>query len=75
MQGGLTNQSSGYNLLIMIMQVCEVHVKGKDHHCVWLDMCISSSNINLFMMFLAVTIVTSAHLCLMLTSYACPGDR
>ena len=29
--------------------VCEVHVRGKDHHCVWLDMCIYSDNTNIFL--------------------------
>jgi len=53
--------------------VCEVHVRGKDHHCVWLDMCIYSDNINIFLMFLLVTLLTSGHLCLLLTSCSCPG--
>ena len=56
-----------------ICRICEIHVKGKDHHCVWLDMCVSTSNINLFMVFLTLTILTSGHLSMMLTSYACPG--
>ena len=54
-------------------RVCGVHVRDKDHHCVWLDMCISGDNINTFIMFLSVTIMTTCHLSLMLTSYACPG--
>jgi len=54
-------------------RVCEVHVKDRDHHCVWIDMCIHNDNLNLFIGFLMVTCFTCAHLALMLCSYACPG--
>jgi palmitoyltransferase len=36
-------------------RICEQHVVGKDHHCVWLDMCISSSNKKTFLLFLTTT--------------------
>ena len=51
------------------MQVVE-----KDHHCVWLDMCIDSSNKKKFLLFLAITMITATHLALLLTSAACPGQ-
>ena len=54
-------------------RICEENVVGKDHHCVWLDMCISSSNRKTFLLFLTTTAMTATHLSLMLTSSACPG--
>ena len=55
-------------------KICEENVVGKDHHCVWLDMCISSSNRKTFLLFLTITIMTAIHLALLLTSAACPGQ-
>ena len=54
-------------------RVCSVRVVGRDHHCVWLDLCVSQSNITTFTTFLSVTSVTTCHLALLLTSHACPG--
>jgi len=54
-------------------RICQVQVVAKDHHCVWLDMCIDSKNKNTFLMFLTITMITSTHLALLLTSAACPG--
>jgi len=55
-------------------RICEQMVVEKDHHCVWLDMCVSSFNRNMFIMFLTTTTLTAAHLALMLCSAACPGQ-
>eukprot|EP00092_Neocalanus_flemingeri_P031726 GFUD01034460.1.p1 GENE.GFUD01034460.1~~GFUD01034460.1.p1 ORF type:complete len:315 (-),score=88.44 GFUD01034460.1:65-1009(-) len=57
-----------------ICRICEEQVVGKDHHCVWLDMCISSTNKKTFLLFLSTTIMTATHLALLLTSTACPGQ-
>jgi len=54
-------------------RICEQMVVEKDHHCVWLNMCVSSSNRKMFIMFLTTTSLTAAHLALMLSSAACPG--
>jgi len=55
-------------------RICQVQVVGKDHHCVWLDMCIDLSNKKKFLLFLITTMFTSTHLALLLTSTACPGQ-
>ena len=55
-------------------RICKQQVVGKDHHCVWLDMCIGSSNKRIFLLFLTSTIMTATHLALLLTSAACPGQ-
>ena len=55
-------------------RICDVSVVGRDHHCVWLDLCISSSNLATFTTFLSITTFTCAHLALLLTSQACPGQ-
>jgi len=55
-------------------RICQQQVVGKDHHCVWLDMCIGSSNKRIFLLFLTSTIMTATHLALLLTSAACPGQ-
>ena len=57
-----------------LCRVCCVPVVGRDHHCVWLDLCIRRSNITIFTTFLTVTTFTSLHLALLLTSHACPGQ-
>ena len=55
-------------------RICQVQVVDKDHHCVWLDMCIDYKNKKTFLMFLTITMMTSTHLALLLTSAACPGQ-
>eukprot|EP00091_Calanus_sinicus_P010376 TRINITY_DN24181_c0_g1_i1.p1 TRINITY_DN24181_c0_g1~~TRINITY_DN24181_c0_g1_i1.p1 ORF type:complete len:306 (-),score=73.79 TRINITY_DN24181_c0_g1_i1:111-971(-) len=55
-------------------RICQQQVVGKDHHCVWLDMCIGSSNKRIFLLFLTSTSMTATHLALLLTSAACPGQ-
>ena len=55
-------------------RVCEVAVPGKDHHCVWLDLCIHEGNIGMFITFLAASLLTTGHLSLLLTSFSCPGQ-
>ena len=55
-------------------RICQQQVVGKDHHCVWLDMCIGSSNKRIFLLFLTSTIMTATILALLLTSAACPGQ-
>ena len=55
-------------------RICEMQVVEKDHHCVWLDMCIDSSNKKKFLLFLSITMITATHLALLLTSAACPGQ-
>ena len=57
-----------------LCRICGVSVVGRDHHCVWLDLCISSSNISTFTIFLTFTTLTCTHLALLLTSQACPGQ-
>lgn len=58
---------------VRMCRVCEVGVAGRDHHCVWLDMCVHRGNLELFAVFLAATALTTGHLALLLTSSACPG--
>ena len=55
-------------------RVCEVPVPGKDHHCVWLDLCIHKENIRMFLTFLVFSLLTTGQLALLLTSTACPGE-
>ena len=54
-------------------RICGVSVAGRDHHCIWLDLCIGSSNLSVFTAFLVLTALTCCHLSLLLTSQACPG--
>ena len=57
-----------------LCRVCEVRVEGRDHHCVWLDLCVSHGNLNTFLAFISVTSFTCSHLALLLSSHACPGQ-
>ena len=54
-------------------RICGVTVAGRDHHCVWLDLCVGSSNLSSFTAFLSLTTLTCCHLSLLLSSQACPG--
>lgn len=56
-----------------ICRICGLVSIERDHHCVWLDVCISSSNRVHFLSFLLVTSLTALHLALILSSAACPG--
>jgi len=53
---------------------CGVRVEGRDHHCVWLGLCVSSANHRTFLLLLLLLLLSSLHLSLLLTSAACPGE-
>jgi len=57
-----------------LCRLCEDKVENKDHHCVWLGVCISSANHAMFLLFLFLLVPSSLHLSLLLTSAACPGS-
>ena len=48
-------------------------VVAKDHHCVWLGVCVSAANHRTFLWLLLLLLLSSLHLCLLLSSSACPG--
>jgi len=52
---------------------CDKSVVERDHHCVWVNCCISTSNHTSFRWFLFFASLSAAHYSLILTSYACPG--
>lgn len=52
---------------------CEKSVVSRDHHCVWVNCCISAYNHASFRCFLLFCSMSAAHYALILTSYACPG--
>ena len=56
-------------------RVCGEAGPGRDHHCVWLDLCITQSNMTTFLGFLCVTAGIACHLSLLLASTACPGRQ
>lgn len=55
--------------------MCKGYVAGKDHHCVWLDSCVSASNTGLFLLFLCLLAATLAQYAAILLTSACAGTR
>jgi hypothetical protein len=53
---------------IFLLRICGLSSPERDHHCVWLDVCISGSNRFDFLSFLLVTSLTALHLALILRS-------
>ncbi len=51
--------------------VCGSYVFGKDHHCVWLDTCVSASSRGPFLLCLTCLAATLFHLAAILLSSAC----
>jgi len=54
-------------------RICERRVDGKDHHCVWLGLCVSTANRPTFLLLLFLLFTAASHLSLLLTSAACPS--
>ena len=50
-----------YNVNGRYCRICQHHVPGKDHHCVWVDACISRRNFYPFVIFLACIFFTLVH--------------
>jgi len=51
----------------------ERRVEGKDHHCIWLGLCVSEANKRTFLLLLFLLFLAASHLSLLLTSAACPS--
>jgi len=69
-QAARTRKSSGEE---RNCRICERRVEGKDHHCVWLGLCVSTANRPTFLLLLFLLFTASSHLSLLLTSAACPS--
>jgi len=54
-------------------RICNYNVAGKDHHCIWLDVCISEGNQGSFIVFIFLLSLTSLHAALIFSSSVCPG--
>lgn len=54
-------------------RICERRVEGKDHHCIWLGLCVSEANKRTFLLLLFLLFLAASHLSLLLTSAACPS--
>lgn len=52
-------------------KVCRSCIAGKDHHCVWIDECVSDSNLGSFLTFLFLLMATLVHGGLLLLTSAC----
>jgi hypothetical protein len=65
------NYSSSYDS--KYCKICLGMIPGKDHHCVWIDACISTGNMMYFLAFLAFTLLSLVDAGLiMLTSVCLP---
>lgn len=54
-------------------KICNQHIPAKDHHCIWIDACISQYNMKYFLGFLACILVTLLQAgCIFLTSVCLP---
>jgi len=69
-QAARTRKSSGEE---RNCRICERRVEGKDHHCVWLGLCVSTANRSTFLLLLFLLTTAASHLSLLLTSAACPS--
>ena len=52
-------------------RICQHNVPGKDHHCVWVDACISHANIYPFISFLVCLFLTLIHAGLLFLTSVC----
>ena len=52
-------------------RICQHNVPGKDHHCVWIDACISRVNIYPFIAFLVCIFLTLVHAGLLFLTSVC----
>ena len=52
-------------------RICQHNVPGKDHHCVWVDACISHTNIYPFIAFLVCINLTLIHAGLLFLTSVC----
>jgi hypothetical protein len=52
-------------------RICQHNVPGKDHHCVWVDACISHINIYPFIAFLFCIFLTLIHAGLLFLTSVC----
>lgn len=69
-QAARTRKSSGEG---RNCRICERRVDGKDHHCVWLGLCVSTANRPTFLLLLFLLFTAATHLSLLLSSAACPS--
>ena len=56
---------------IRYCRICQHNVPDKDHHCVWVDACISHTNIYPFMGFLGCIYLTLIHAGLLFLTSVC----
>ena len=59
------------NRHVRFCRICQHNVPGKDHHCVWVDACISHSNIYPFIAFLLCIFLTLIHAGLLFLTSVC----
>ena len=52
-------------------KICEAVIPGKDHHCVWIDTCISRDNMKYFLAFLACILMSLLQAGLIFLTSAC----
>ena len=56
---------------VRFCRICQHNVPGKDHHCVWVDACISHTNIYPFIAFLVCIFLTLIHAGLLFLTSVC----
>ena len=59
------------NIHARYCRICQHNVPGKDHHCVWVDACISHTNIYPFIAFLVCIFLTLIHAGLLFLTSVC----
>ena len=64
-------EGGGGNANVRYCKACQCYVEGKDHHCVWIDCCVSRSNKKLFVAFLGLELLTLVQAGLLLLTSVC----
>ena len=68
---GHKNYQTSTSRHVRYCRICQHNVPGKDHHCVWVDACISKTNIYPFISFLVCIFLTLIHAGLLFLTSVC----
>ena len=66
-----TEKNVSTSRYVRYCRICQHNVPGKDHHCVWVDACISHANIYPFISFLVCILLTLIHAGLLFLTSVC----
>jgi len=75
MEGGMPAAAPGGLFATRYCRVCTTTVAHKEHHCVWLDVCVSLGNFYPFVAFLFCIFVTLIHSGLLFLTSVCDSIR